>query len=60
MNECVKEVWRLWGQTRFDTFHKFLLTVEALWQIVIHVGKQVLVSRSKDQSCKEASQTTPN
>jgi hypothetical protein len=60
MYACAKEAWRLRDQTRFDTFHKFLLTAEALWQIDIHVGKQVIVSRSKDQSCKKASQTTPS
>jgi hypothetical protein len=28
---CVKEVCRLWAQPRFDTFHQFLIIVEALW-----------------------------
>jgi hypothetical protein len=45
---CVKEVCCMWAQPCFDTFHQFLITVEALWsQPVLRVGKGVVVTRSE-------------
>jgi hypothetical protein len=45
---CVKEVWPLCAQQCFDTFHKLLITVHALWSIpVIQIGKQVAVTWSE-------------
>jgi hypothetical protein len=47
---CVKEVCRLWAQPCFDTFHQFVIIVEALWsQPVIQEGKQVVVAWSSDR-----------
>jgi hypothetical protein len=45
---CVKEVCRLWSQSRFDTLHQLLIITEALWyQPVLQVRKQVLVARGE-------------
>jgi hypothetical protein len=45
---CVKEVCRLWAQTRFDTFHQLPIIVQALWSHpVLQVGIQAVVARSE-------------
>jgi hypothetical protein len=44
---CIKEVQRLWAQTRFD-IHQLVITAEARWsQSVLQAGKQVIAARSE-------------
>jgi hypothetical protein len=44
----VKEVYRLWAQPHFITFHPLLDVVEVLWsQPILQVGKEVVVTWSE-------------
>jgi hypothetical protein len=48
LHASVKEVCRLWVQPCFNTFHQFLIIVEALWsQPILQVGKEIVVARSE-------------
>jgi hypothetical protein len=55
---CVKEVFRLWAQPHFATFHQILIIVEALWsQPVLQVGGSRL---ERGQHSKQGGQSTPS
>jgi hypothetical protein len=44
----VKEVCRLWAQSRFETYHQLLLIFEGLWpQPVLQVDTQVVLAQSE-------------
>jgi hypothetical protein len=57
---CVKEVWSMWAQSRFDIFHQLLIIAKVLWpQADRQVGKQVAATWSEIRAVKRVVKQLP-
>jgi hypothetical protein len=56
---CVKEVYHLWAQPRFDTFHQLIIVEAVCMQPILQVGKQVVVTWSEIRALRRVVKQLP-